>query len=317
MEDFHSPQEEKNRRRGIALSIVIHLLLVALALLPLLTYPDPPLGQEGIVVNLGMIDIGEGDEAPARPAPAEVEPVELPQEEEIELPQEEEIIPPEEIESEPAPAEPEPVKEREVVTTEDPEAIALRKAEEERKKREAEELKKQREEEARRRAEAEARRKAEEEARKKAEEEARRKAEADKLKNEIGGLFPEKNKDGKGEGNTGKQGTQGDPSGDPDATKLEGISTGSGKVGGGLDGRGVLAAPKVEDDTQKQGTVVIEVCVDEDGKVIGTPTYTQRGSTTSDSDLIRIAVTNAKKWKFSKGNVSKQCGTITYRFIVR
>lgn len=305
MERLHHPQEEKNKRRGLLLSIMVHLGLLLIALLPLLTYPDPPPGQEGIQVNLGMVDVGQGEENAGPAEPTVDEPVDLP---------EEEVAPPEEIESEPAPADPEPVSEREVVTTEDPEEVAFKKEEEKRKKQQEEELRKQREEEdARRRAEAEARRKADEEARKKAEEEARKKAEADKFKDQIGGLFGT----GEGKGKTGKEGNQGDPGGDPDATKLEGISTGSGTVGGGLSNRGVLASPKVEDDTQKQGTVVIEVCVDENGEVIGTPTYTQRGSTTSDSDLIRIAVINAKKWKFSKGDVSKQCGTITYRFIVR
>ncbi|MBK6950297.1 MAG: hypothetical protein IPH16_21445 [Haliscomenobacter sp.] len=122
--------------------------------------------------------------------------------------------------------------------TEDPEAVALRKQQE---KERQERDEKARQEEARRQAEADAKRK-------QAEEEAQKKAEADKLKEGIGGLFGT----GKGKGNTGKPGNQGDPNGDPNAKNLEGISTGAGTVGGGLGGRGILAQPKITDNSQKK-----------------------------------------------------------------
>ena len=68
--------EEKNRKTGAAFSFVVHIVLFALALLPFLTFPDPPPGQEGILVNLGIPDVGQGEEnAPiASSEPEESEP---------------------------------------------------------------------------------------------------------------------------------------------------------------------------------------------------------------------------------------------------
>lgn len=326
-------KEQKNKRKGFITSFTIHIALLILALLPLLTFPDPPPGQEGILVNLGIPDVGQGndnapptksEEVPAinepEPAPPEPEPVE--------------------VEPEPTPPEPEPVPEvveeeapaKEVVTDDRSKEIALEKekeakrkeaarkkrleeerikrekAEAERKKRAAEEAeRKRKEDEARRKAAAEAEAK-----RKAAEEAARKKAEADRISSDIGGLFG----DGKGKGNTGKPGNQGDPGGDPDSDVLEGISTGSGKVGGGLGSRGIVNSPKVTDNSQKTGRVVIKVCVGSTGSVVSAE-FTQRGSTTTDSRLRQIAVANAKKYKFSRGGPEKQCGTITYDFKVR
>ena len=298
LDDMTSPQEEKNKQRGMVVSIILHITLVALALLPLFTYPDPPPGQEGILVNLGLPDQGQGFEnaGPAEPL-AEADP--LPEPETEEAPPIEEV--PEEPEPEPVP-DPEPAPQKEVVETEDPEQIALRR-EEERKRREAE---------AAARAERERQRR-EEEARRKAEAERQRRAEeANKLKDQIGGLFGS----GEGKGETGKEGNQGDEDGDPNAQKLEGISTGAGQVGGGLSDRGVLRAPRPQDASQQTGRVVIEVCVDINGNITRAE-YTQRGSTTANAELVNIAVTNARKWKFSKGEVERQCGTITYNFRVR
>ena len=77
------------------------------------------------------------------------------------------------------------------------------------------------------------------------------------MKGEIGGLFGQ---DGDGKGETGKPGNQGDPSGDPKCMKiLEGISTGSGDIGGNLGGRGVLYKPvSLEINRRKPETVNLE-----------------------------------------------------------
>ncbi len=308
MEAFVTQQEKKNKKRGLTTSIILHVALIILALLPLLTFPDPPPGQEGILVNLGLPDVGQGDDNAGPSAPTE--PVEAEPEETEPI---EEETPPPTVEKPEPKTEPTPTPPKEVVTTEDPEAIALKKKKEqeeaERKRKEREEAERKRKEQE---AEAERKRKEAEAARKAEEERKRKEAEADALKDEIGSLFG----DGKGKGNTGKPGNQGDPEGDPDASKLEGISTGTGTVGGGLGNRGVLGAPKITDNSQKQGTVTVKVCVDRNGTVTSAE-FTQRGSTTSDNQLKRLAVDNAKKWKFSQGEVDKQCGTITYRFKVQ
>lgn len=114
-------------------------------------------------------------------------------------------------------------------------------------------------------------------------------------------------------GNTGKPGSQGDPNGDPNSNILEGITTGSGRVGGGLGNRGLVHEPRIEEKVQKTGKVVISVCVDPSGKVIKAE-YTQRGSTTTDSELKEIAKRAALKFKFTSSEITEQCGTITVDF---
>ncbi len=272
--------------------MIFHAVLITLALLPFLRYPDPPPGQEGILVNLGLPDQGQGTEnAPPDRSEEEVDPPPQPEPEV----------------SEPAiDPEPEPVPEEEIIQSEDPEEIAIREEAERRKREQAEAERREREEAERKLRQREA---AE---RKRREEEARRKAKADKLKDDLGELFG----DGEGKGETGKQGNQGDQQGNPDESKLEGISKGVGTVGGGLSSRGVLASPQPQDNSQDAGTVVVSVCVDRAGKVVSA-NYTQRGTTASSSRLIKLAESNARRWKFAEGDIDKQCGTITYRFKVQ
>jgi hypothetical protein len=288
--ELHIVQERENKRRGLVGSIVVHSLILILVLIPFITFPIPPPGEQGILVSLGIPDIGAGDDRP-------------------EMQNEEKVQPTPPAAAQPVPEEePEPeVKEvsakvveqnKEIITTETPEEIAIKKAEEEEAAREHEaEVQKQRElEEADRQAQLEA------------EAEAKKQADYDKSKKQFGDLLG-----GTGKGKTDTPGNQGDPNGDPDASVLEGISTGSGMIGGGLSNRGVLYEPKVKDTSQKTGRVVVNVCVDGSGKVISA-TYTQRGSTTTDSDLRALAERSARKFIFSKGDVDKQCGTVTIDF---
>jgi TonB family protein len=87
-------------------------------------------------------------------------------------------------------------------------------------------------------------------------------------------------------------------------------------VGGGLGNRGVKYEPTISDNSQKTGKVVVNVCVDKSGKVISAE-YTQKGSTTTDSDLRALAERSARKFVFSESTIEKQCGTITIDFKVR
>lgn len=286
-----SRHEQENKRKGFITSTITHTVLILLLLLPLLRFPNPPPGQEGILVNLGA-DFGQGEEnAPEESVEAEeVQP----------QPTEPEVTPP--------PAEPEPTPEPEIIRTEDPEAVALKKRQEaEKKKREQEEADRIKQE----RAEADRIKREQEAERKRQEEEARKAQEArDRFSGAFGGG------EGDGKGNTGQQGNQGSNTGDPNASNLSGVSTGQGQVGGGLGSRGVLTSPKVTDNSQKTGVVVLRVCVDSRGNVVEA-TPTQAGSTTSDQQLRNIAVTNAKKWKFSSSDMDRQCGTIRYEFKVQ
>ena len=329
--DTLNQKEEKNKKSGAAFSFTVHIGLLILAIMPFLTFPDPPPGQEGIVVNLGTPDVGQGEEnapiASAEPEQSEEEPTqaepEVVEEEVVEDVVEEEVKP-EPVKEEVKPKK-EEAKKKKIVKTEDPNAVRLRKEKEAKKKADAAKAKKRAEEEAKKRAaakkkaDAEAKKRAEAEAKRKAEAAAKAKAAADAkkyndAKNKYGSLFG--GGDGDGKGNTGKPGNQGDKDGDPNSDRLTGISTGSGKVGGGLGGRGLLGSPKLTDTSQKTGRVVLKVCVNSSGKVISAK-YTQRGSTTNDARLRSIAQKNAMKWKFSKGAMEKQCGTITYDFKVK
>lgn len=118
------------------------------------------------------------------------------------------------------------------------------------------------------------------------------------------------------QGSSSSSGVKGDPLGSRDSEIIEGITKGQGKVGEGLETRGVLYEPAFEDNSQKSGTVVIRICVDSSGRVISAR-YTQRGSTTTDSELITIALSNSKKYRFTPSDIPEQCGTVTISFIVR
>ena len=78
----------------------------------------------------------------------------------------------------------------------------------------------------------------------------------------------------------------------------------------------MLHEPKIDDRSQKTGRVVISVCVDKNGKVIKAE-YTQKGSTTTDSELKEIAKKAALQFKFTLSEIEEQCGTITVDFKIR
>src|SRR5688572_18706929 len=100
------------------------------------------------------------------------------------------------------------------------------------------------------------------------------------------------------------------------ARRLMDFSLVSKRVGGGLGNRGVLHEPKINDVSQKTGRVVISVCVDKVGKVIKAE-YTQKGSTTTDSELKDIAKKAALQFKFTDSDIEQQCGTITVDFKIK
>ncbi len=273
--------EKTNKRRGMVFSIVIHTVLLLLAGLYGFTFQIPPPEAGGTLVHLGIPDAGTPEEG--------TEPARTP---ESAAPEEQETSPPAEPVKEKVNPEPSKKSRPDVLRTEDPDADRIEKDKEEKEQKELQEQL----------AAQERIRQQQQEAQKIAAEEA------DK-KNKLEGLF-------KQGGNGKKQpGEQGDPNGDPNAANLEGIASGAGILGDGLSNRGVLRkGPSIRDNSQEKGVVVINLCVDRNGDVIGEPTFTQKGSTTADSRLIDLAIRNARQWKFQKGSVDKQCGTIRYDF---
>lgn len=291
-------QNVQDERRGRIISGIVHAIMLLLFIMPLMNYPDPPPGQQGVLVSFGMPDMGSGDDMP-----------DTQQEEKVNPTPPSEVAPPEVEPVKEKPKEtpkPKPAETTKVKTQNNAETIRINqeKAAETRR----------RELEAQRQREVEAQQRAEEAAKRKAEAEAKAKADAEKkqyedAKKQYGGLF------GGGKGNTDDPGNQGDPNGNPNSDVLSGISTGAGTIGGGLENRGG-AGPAIEDRSQEQGKVVIRICVNSSGKVISAD-YTQRGSTTQSRTLIALAKKNAMQYTFNSGSTDKQCGTIAYNFRVQ
>lgn len=322
MEALISEKERRDQQIARTTSTVIHGLILALLFLPLLKFPIPPPGQEGILVSFGVPDQGEGDDKPMTQNEEKVEPTPPRAPEPVSEP---EPVEEEKTVAKPKETAPPKAPDKKIITTEDPEVAALKKkkkeealkaaedekvkkAEENRIKKEEDAKKQVLAEEARKKAVAEeAKRKADAEA---AAEAARQQAEYDNAKKQYGTVF------GAGKGNTGKPGNQGDPNGDPNSDNLKGMSTGSGKIGGGLGGRGVLFTPSIEENSQRTGRVVVNVCVDKSGKVISAK-YTQKGSTTSDASLKQISEESSRRFKFSASDINEQCGTITFDYKVK
>lgn len=308
-----TPQELEDQKKSRLSSIIIHVLLLLLLILPLISFPDPPPGQSGVLVSFGEPDQGANDE---RAAPSLPEPAEEVIEEEVEEEKVEEVKP----EPKPVPAKPKPQPAKKVNTDINSKEIAIKKQKEiERNEKQKvidqqlefekqEELKEQQ-----RKAEIARKKKAMADAKQRAEAEAKRKrdAEAQALRDAISSGLS-----GAGSGNNGNPGDQGQPDGDPSGTALDGISTGAGEIGGALGNRGVLYKPKITHNTQKTGDVVVKVCVNSAGKVVSAD-FTQNGSTTADSGLVSKAIEAAKKYKFDTGSVERQCGTIKIKFRVR
>lgn len=107
------------------------------------------------------------------------------------------------------------------------------------------------------------------------------------------------------------------PPNQPDFAIVPSTSTGASQnppaKSDGLANRKVLSRPKMDDNTQKTGKVVVEVCVDSQGNVISAD-YTMRGSTTNDPELIHKAIEWARQCKFEPSPVEQQCGNMTFNF---
>ena len=306
--DTNLNQEEENKKKGLIASIIFHFILMILVILPLLTFPDPPPGQAGVLVSFGEPDVGQGEEEPAPAAMAEeIQPVEEPAAEPEEIVEREVEEPKEE------PQKPKKNDSKKINTDDNSRELALkRKKEKEKKAKESAEKKKARDlaKAKKAKADAEAKKKAAA-AKKKADAEAKRKADAQALKDKIAGSFGGGTTTGS-QGNSATPGNAGNPDGDPNAKRLEGLGKGKGNVSGFGD-RGFARPSPISGNFQDIGTVNLKVCVDENGKVISAKPKLS-GSTTQNSKLQKLAIANAKKYKFDKSGIDQQCGTITYKF---
>ncbi len=140
------------------------------------------------------------------------------------------------------------------------------------------------------------------------------------LQKALDALKNKKAHNGKGEGNnnTGGSGTGtgkgvGDGNNSQEGNNPDGGS--SGKGGYDLKGRVLLKKPARMTDTEEEGIVIVEIIVDETGKVTKA-TPGQRGSTTTSASLYAKARLAAFQAKFnpSPDGTSEQRGTYTFVF---
>ena len=317
MSQPYTHQQKKNEQDSFILSLIFHLILLLLICIPAFNYmqnkPTPPPKQfQGVQVVLGHPNESQKNKsaqsaaiAPAKAKKKTVNPIAKP--------------------SQSTKAKSVPVKKAIVsqIVNEKSTVIATKKKVEEKKteeielekkekalKKEADKLAKAKElKEQRERMEKEAAiakaKAAEEEKKRQAEALAAKKAAA---KSKFSNIINSADKTNATSG--------GDPKGSPNAKALEGLAQGKGTIGDGLGDRGLLYAPKISDTSQREGIVVVKICVNQSGKVISAD-FTQKGSTTLDNHLVDLAKRSAMKYKFQKSKSERQCGNITIDFKLR
>jgi hypothetical protein len=132
-----------------------------------------------------------------------------------------------------------------------------------------------------------------------------------------GGNDADNFKPGGSEGIAGGKGDQGKPGGDPNSKNYNG-NGGNGHSGisisKGLQGRKIIGTPSFTDDFNENGHVAVNVHVDASGNVTSAE-FELRGSGTSDSKLVGIALRKAKLVKFNAGG-DESVGTLIFVFKV-
>ncbi|MCS6928830.1 MAG: hypothetical protein NZM43_04965 [Saprospiraceae bacterium] len=317
-----SRQNEEDRLKAAVISVLLHVLILALLIFLQVGIKEPPKTQPPIIIDwggggskaaAGLPDRGRGNS----PAPAGQQMEDLSSKTPAKQPVPEPTPVPQKSSSAPKPTKPSAPN---TPTSTDPDAAALRRAQEEARRKEQEEERTRKQAEAERSA-AEQRRLAEEQERQRKEKE-----EQERKRGQFGSAFGRPGS-GTGQGNTGQPGNQGQPGGTGNNPFGQGggssrNSGGDGQgvgesIGGGLSGRQVISRPKMVDDTQYTGKVAIRVCVNAEGEVTSA-VYTQVGSTTTEGVLRNKALAWARQYRFAPDpDVAEQCGTITFDFRVK
>lgn len=133
-------------------------------------------------------------------------------------------------------------------------------------------------------------------------------------------LYRGKTDDGgnQSEGNNTESGNQGSTTGDPNSdNRALGQSLGGNGNTASLAGRSIQSFPEPEYNQQVEGKVVVEITVDQNGRVVNAIPGV-RGSTTTNSYLLNSAKQAALRARFDKkaDAPTMQKGTITYTFIL-
>lgn len=260
-------EEKQNKRKGLIVTVVVHLgLLIAFSIFGL-TYLIPPPEEEGITINFGTSEVGMNDIQN-----------ETPTETNENTPTETEI-------SEPIPEE---IVQEDIITQTIEEAPSIDKKEE---------IKKEVE---------------------KPKEEKKEEPKPDKNLSNAINKWKNKNTDqGGGDGNSNEVGDQGNINGDKDSKNYNGGGQGDDGIQFNLNGRSMVQKPKIKDDSQETGKVIVDIIVDRYGKVLRA-TPGARGSTTTDATLYSKAKKAAMETKFNANPDApeEQKGQMTFIFIL-
>lgn len=336
----------KKHKEGFILTIVFHLLLLLILITTGFFTPFPLPEEQGVLVDFGTSNTGLGKTEPA-PRPVQ-------QSEQQPVPEQTTPPPPPQPTPEPE-TQPDDAAGEELMTQDYEETAAIeearKKAEEERKKREEEdkikhelqekqrleELEKQRLEqiEQQKLAEAEQRRQdslkqielarqaelrriaelRRQDSIRRAEEEARIAAIDSRAKNVFGNSTGDGDNTSSGQGVTYGSGNQGSPDGTPGVDRY-GPGGGEG-ISFDLTGRSPVNVQKPTYPGKEEGTVVVSITVDKNGRVISA-TPGVRGSTSLSQPLLDAAKNAALSTRFNEDpNASAiQKGTITYKFVL-
>jgi type IV secretory pathway VirB10-like protein len=268
--------DTKHKQKSMAITVVLHVIILLLFFYVGLTYLDPP-PENGIAVNFGTMDTGSGN-----------------------------VQPKEKIKTAPKQTAPEPVKQQkaeikeEVITQDTEEAPVIKK--EKKKELVKEVIKEVPKKEPKKEVEKKPNPKPDQ-------------STSDALSSLINGPKSD-GVDEAGEGGNKKPGDKGDPNGDPNAKSYYGNGKGLDGDGNYLlGGRKALNKKKFVQDCNEAGIVVVSIEVDRNGNVINA-TPGVRGTTNNSKCLLNPAKRAALATKFNKDAKapSKQIGKIIYRF---
>ncbi|HJN05066.1 MAG TPA: TonB family protein [Bacteroidales bacterium] len=294
---------DKDRRRGMIGTIMIHALLLIFLLVVALRTPLPLPGEEGVEVNLGFDEQGIGNIQSEAPPPKS-EPI----------PVQEKIVQP--------PADPEPVEE-EIITQDIEEAPVI----EEEIKEEKPEKEPEKEIIEEKKPDPIPDDKVEEKPIEEIidsifiEEEPIEEVPIEEPKPIVNkrALYTGSSSDTKGtnQGITAGAGDQGKPHGYKESDDYSGLGGSGNGISFSLGGRGSLFLEKPTATFREQGTVVVSIWVDQDGNVKKAH-VSAKGTNILDQNLRKIAVDAAYNSTFVKDNnaAELQRGTITYNFIL-
>ena len=272
-------QENKNMRKGIFISVGIHIVLLLIMFFLLAwSAPDPPIPEYGIEMNFGTTDVGSGDVQPITP-PIEAEEVE---EEEAEPAAEPEEVIEEVVEETPVETVTQPIESP--VVEKKPEKKPEPKPKKVTPKKEV-----------------------------------KKPVEKPKPKPKVKSTYPGKGKsDGNpsksGDGDDNKAGDKGNPKGSLDSKSLYGSG---GKGGSSLDLAGWKwdRLPRPKDRSDESGRIVFEIKVDDQGEVVSVRTIEK----TVSPAVERIYKTEVERLTFTRtaGGKAATISTGRITFVIK